>query len=370
MTTNWVSQLILIIGGNGFLGQHLIQDLVERGIDPERIHIVDIKSNGPQTPGPTYHCADITSLEDIIAVLQPIKPNVLFHIASPYPFEANHTVLEKVNITGTRNLIDSAQIVGSVAAFIYTSSSSVIHDHYHPLQRADETLPVLYFPEQPNYYSHTKAVAEDIVLSANRKAGNMLTVAIRPASMYGEGDTTQTPNLVKNAQAGRANLQIGSSNNKFDNTYVKNLTHAQILAAEALLGSAGEEPLPNDRRVEGEAFLVTDDDPYTFSGYTRLVAEFAGHPVKAEDVRTIPLWLMLSFVYTAEWLYWIFTFGKTMSFSTRVVRMLAQERTFDIDKIKTRLGYQPQFTTAEGTKRAVDWFIEHQRSETAGKKVL
>jgi sterol-4alpha-carboxylate 3-dehydrogenase (decarboxylating) len=368
MATELTSRSILIIGGTGFLGQHLIQDLMEKGVDPERIHILDIKFNESRTPGLSYHHADITSLEEIKEVLQLVKPSVLFHMASPYPFETNHTILEQVNITGTRNLIDSAQLIGSVAAFVYTSSSSVIHDHYHPIRDADETYPVLYFTEQPNYYSHTKAVAEGIVLSANRKVGGMLTVAIRPASIYGEADTTQIPNLVKNARAGRANMRIGSENNKFDNTYVKNLTHAQILSAEALLKAAGAESLPYATRVEGEAFLVTDDDPYTFPAYTRLVAEFAGHPVRAEDVRTIPLWLMLPLVYLAEWLYWVFTFGKQMAFSTRVVRMLAQERTFKIDKIKTRLGYRPQFTTAEGTKRAVDWFLEHQGSGIAEKK--
>jgi hypothetical protein len=32
------------------------------------------------------------------------------------------------------------------------------------------------------------------------------------------------------------------------------------------------------------------------------------------------------------------------------------------------VGYRPKFTTAEGTKRAVDWYIEHQEVETGGKK--
>ena len=229
------SELILIVGGTGFLGQHLIQDLVERGVGPERIHILDIKFSGSLTPGLTYHHADITSLEEIKKVLQLVKPTLLFHMASPYPFETNRTILEQVNINGTWNLVDSAQLVGSVAAFIYTSSSSVIHDHYHALRSADETHCVLYFPEQPNYYSHTKAVAEGIVLSANRKSGSMLTVAIRPASIYGEADTTQIPNLVKSAKAGRANMQIGSENNKFDNTYVKALRTPKFLQQRRFL---------------------------------------------------------------------------------------------------------------------------------------
>jgi len=342
------------------LGQHLIQDLIDIGVQPEHIHILDVQFKNSQNPSVPFHHADIRFAEDVRKVLQLVKPSVIFHMASPYPFESNRAVLGHINIDGTRNLVELSQEVGSVTAFVYTSSSSVIHDHYHPLRHADESYPVLYFPQQPNYYSHTKAVAESIVLSANRKVGGMLTVALRPASMYGEGDTTQIPNLVKNARSGRANMRIGSEENKFDNTYIKNLTCAEFLAAEALLAAGEAEALPHDRRVEGETFFVTDDDSYSFPGYTRLVAEFAGHAVEPAKVRTIPFWLMLSLVYAAEWVYWVVTFGKEMAFSTKVVRMLAQERTFNIDKVKTRLGYKPRFTTAEGTRRAVEWFIEHE----------
>jgi sterol-4alpha-carboxylate 3-dehydrogenase (decarboxylating) len=368
MASKIIGRPILIVGGSGFFGQHLIQDLIDRGVQPEHIHILDLQSKDSQRPSVSFHHADISSAEDVRKVLQLVKPSVIFHTASPYPFESNRAVLERVNIDGTRNLVQLSHENGSVAAFIYTSSSSVVHDHYHPLRRVDETSPVLYLPQQPNYYSHTKAVAEDTVLSANGKDSGMLTIALRPASMYGEGDTTQIPNLVKNARAGRANMRIGSKENSFDNTYIKNLTHAEILAAEALVAASEGGAVPHDRRIQGEAFFITDDDCYSFPAYTRLVAGFAGHPVEPAHVRTIPFWLMLSLVYAAEWVYWVVTFGKEMAFSTKVVRMLAQERTFNIDKAKTRLGYKPRFTTAEGTKRAVEWFIKHEQSEKANKK--
>lgn len=369
MSSKILGRSILIVGGSGFFGQHLIQDLIDRGVQPEHIHILDVKPTNPQSPNVTFHYADISSAPDVRKVLQLVKPSVIFHTASPHPFESNRAVLERVNIDGTRNLVQLSHEIGSVAVFVYTSSSSVVHDHYHPLRRADESYPVLRFSQQPSYYSHTKAVAEDIVLSANGKDSGMLTVSLRPASMYGEGDTTQIPNLVENARAGRANMRIGSEENNFDNTYIKNLTYAEILAAEALLAASEAEAVPHDRRVQGEAFFVTDDDSYSFPAYTRLVAGFAGHPVEPAKVRTIPFWLMLLVVYAAEWVYWAVTFGKEMPFSTKVVRMLAQERTFNIEKAKTRLGYKARFTTAEGTNRAVEWFIEHENAGKVEKKV-
>jgi|SRR5690242_5657370 len=369
MTSKITGRTILIVGGSGFLGQHLIKDLVDRGVKPEHIHVLDLQSKDSQSPNVSFHYADISSAEEVRKVLQLVKPSVIFHTASPYPFESNRAVLERVNIDGTRNLLQLSHETGSVDAFVYTSSSSVVHDHYHPLRRVDETSPVLYFPQQPNYYSHTKAVAEDSVLSANGHGSGMLTVALRPAAMYGEEDAMQIPNLVKNARTGRANMRIGSEENGFDNTYIKNLTNAEILAAEALVAAREGDAVPQNLRVQGEAFFITDDDSYSFPAYTRLVAGFAGHPVERTQVRTIPLWLVLSLVYTAGWVYWVVTFGKEMAFSTKVVRMVAQERTFNIVKAKTRLGYKPRFTTAEGTKRAVEWFIQHEKMGEAHKKV-
>jgi sterol-4alpha-carboxylate 3-dehydrogenase (decarboxylating) len=359
---------ILIVGGTGLLGHHLAQDLIEYGIKGDHIHVIDLHVDRNRIPIVSYHQADITSKQGVRNVFQQVKPRVVFHAASPNPFENNRKILDQVNIIGTRNLIDSAKEMGTVKAFVYVSSSSVVHDHYHPLINADENLPVLYYPQQPSYYSHTKAIAEDIVLAANRSVATMLTVAVRPASMYGEGDEMQIPNQVRNAKAGRARNQIGPGNNKFDNTYVKNLAHAQILAAKALVKAADEAPLSKNERVEGEAFFVTDDGSYTFWETSRLIAEFAGYPVKPEDIRKIPYPLVFGIVWLIGWAYWVFTFGKEMAFSTRIVRMFAQERTFCIDKIRTRLGYRARYTTAEGMKRSVVWYLEHQDFVSATKK--
>ena len=206
------------------------------------------------------------------------------------------------------------------------------------------------------------------MLTANRKVG-LLTVSLRPSSVYGEGGESHIPRLVRAAREGRANWQIGDGKARFDNTYVKNLTHAQILAAEALLRARGEEPLPDDRKVEGEAFVVTDDDAnYSFAQFARKVAEFAGHPVREQDIRTIPAWLAVLAAYVVDWVYWIVTFGKNSGFPPYAIGLLTVERSFDISKIKKRLGYRARFTPAEGMKRGVDWFIENEGRGGVEKK--
>jgi sterol-4alpha-carboxylate 3-dehydrogenase (decarboxylating) len=278
-------------------------------------------------------------------------------------------LLEKVNIDGTRNLLECAQIMGTVEAFIYTSSSSIIHNQRFPLIEATEELPVLYYPEQPEYYSHTKALAEGMVLAANRTAGRMLTVSIRPATLYGEGDGITTTNLCKQALSGRAKFQFGNGKNLFDVAYVENCAYAQILAAEALLRASSKHPLSKEDRIEGEAFHVTDGEHVPFWGLQRLAAKIAGCPVKEEDVWSIPRWLVISIVIVVEWLYWFLTLGKKQPTVTRyVVRITTMERTVRIDKLQTRLKYKPRFTTTEGMKRGVGWSLEN-RAGRQGKNL-
>lgn len=63
--------------------------------------------------------------------------------------------------------------------------------------------------------------------------------------------------------------------------------------------------------------------------------------------------------FLLEWVYWIFTAGtKAPVLRMHAVRITTMERTVCIDKIKERLGYEPQVTTEEGVKRAVEWYFK------------
>ena len=61
----------------------------------------------------------------------------------------------KVNVEGTRNLVQESKRVG-VKAFVYTSSASVISDSSSDLVNADERFPLIQGKLQGEYYSDTK----------------------------------------------------------------------------------------------------------------------------------------------------------------------------------------------------------------------
>ncbi|KAF2869594.1 hydroxysteroid dehydrogenase [Massariosphaeria phaeospora] len=356
--------VVLVVGGCGFLGHHLVEEVVKRDGQQTKIAVMDVNTERNRHPAATYYAADVTARDQIQKVLEEVKPRVIFHTVSPSPFEKDRNLLEKVNVTGTQHLIDCAKAVGTVKAFVYTCSSSIIHNQRDPMVDATEELPVLYYPEQSEYYSHTKALAEDIVLGANRSGGNMLTVSIRPATLNGPGDMIITKTLAEQALTGRAKYHFGDGKNLFDICYVKNCTDAQFLAAQALIDASTAEPLPQDKRVEGEAFLVSNDEHVPFWDLQRIAAEIAQCPVKPGEIQAIPRWFMMAGAFVGEWGYWISTQGKQQPPVTRyIVNITTMERTVCIDKIKTRLGYRPRFNTREGLQKGITWYLEtHAKS--------
>ncbi|KAF2875745.1 hydroxysteroid dehydrogenase [Massariosphaeria phaeospora] len=352
----------LVIGGSGLLGHHIVKKLFEAN---KTIHIVvlDIATTQNRVDGVTYVIGSITSANDVAEVLKEHAPEVIFHTVSPNPLSENKKRFDDVNIKGTQNLLDCIQTCSAVKALVYTSSSSVIHNSYTDLNKVTEDLPLFFAPQQKAYYSHTKAVAEDLIIKANRTHG-LLTTSIRPASLFGEGDRLLTGNMIG---LGRKNLVIGGGKNNFDFTYVGNNAYAQVLAAEALIrASNSQDSILHDARVDGEAFVVTNDEPWPFWEFARALALGAGYPVDTSKTRHIPAGLLFVLVGFWEWLFKMVTFGSRQpSVTTRMIVPTTLERTFDITKAKTRLGYRPQVTMQEGIDRATKWY---KAQDTSGLK--
>lgn len=186
-------------------------------------------------------------------------------------------------------------------ALVYTSSSSVIHNNITDLVEATEEGRLSYWPEQTEFYSHTNALAEDLIEEANRHNG-LLTTRLRGSLLFGEGDTTATPQMIANARSGRTRYQIGDGTNLFDFTCIGNTAHAHILAAEALLReSDGRTDRDGPLKVNEEAFFITNDDHWSFWDFIRAMGAEAGHPVPKEKVTVVPTSVYYAVAVIAEW---------------------------------------------------------------------
>lgn len=360
---------VLVVGGCGFVGRHIVSQLLESY--SAQVSVFDLRVDRDCFPSVSYYTGDITSSEDVRSVLETVKPQVIIHTASPLALGDHlRPLYEKVNVHGTRNLLDCAGEVGCVKAFVFTSSSSVVHDSVSDLNNVDESLPVLRRPVQHNVYAETKGIADELVLAANRKYGNMLTVCLRPAGIFGEGVQQSIPGFLEVYDRGLWRVQLGDNRNLFDFTYVGNVAYAHILAVTALLNAHAQSTPPSSgARVDGEAFYITNDQPYKFWDFTRAVWAAAGHQVDPKDIWVIPNGLGLFIATLVEWIYWLIFLGKKKPNLTRAVFVYSTlNRTYCINKAKLRLGYRPQVGMEEAIKRSVEWVMKEKRRKIEMEK--
>ncbi|KAI0571040.1 C-3 sterol dehydrogenase/C-4 decarboxylase family protein [Pyrenophora tritici-repentis] len=209
---------VLVTGGSGGLASQILQLFSQRGC--EHLHSIDLRHPLRRLDGITYHVGDLIDSDAMHRIFQNIKPNVVIHTASP-KFDAPNHIMYKVNVDGTKTLIQIAKESGT-KCFIYTSSASVVSDAMTDLRNADESFPVILNDQQPEFYVHTKALAETYVLSQNRRMQGMiphfLTCAIRPSGIFGVGDLVVLPGILDAYFRGQTKVQIGDNRNLFDFT--------------------------------------------------------------------------------------------------------------------------------------------------------
>jgi UDP-glucose 4-epimerase len=169
---------VLVTGGAGFIGSHLVDVLLARG---DQVHVVDNLATGSRenlASGATLHELDIRD-EALGQVVAQVRPEVVFHLAAQADvgtsvelpvFDAD------VNVIGTVRVLEAARAVG--ARVIFTSSGGAIYGECEKPAREDDELQ----PLSP--YGTSKLAGEEYLTTWNRLYGTS-HVACRFANVYG-----------------------------------------------------------------------------------------------------------------------------------------------------------------------------------------
>lgn len=338
---------VLLVGGCGFLGLHLIEEFYQLTPRPQ-IHVFDIRGLPDSLPKTftfsrseiSVHTGDLTSRKEVEAVLKAVKPSVVVHTASPI-HGMGEEIYYKVNVEGTQTLVDACTAAKSVAALVYTSSAGVVFNG-EDLFGVDESTP--YPKVSMDAYNLTKEEGEQIVLKAN--SSQLSTVALRPAGIFGPGDRQMIPGLREVARNGKHRFQLGDNNNLFDVTYVGNVAYSHVLAAQKLLSKT-----PN---VAGEAFFITNDEPVYFWSFARAI--WAAEDHKESPKLVLSKSLALAIGYFSQWIMGFF--GKEPSLTAFRVRTACATRYYDISKAKMSLGYMPKWTLQQALKLTTNDFAD------------
>ncbi|XP_037118055.1 sterol-4-alpha-carboxylate 3-dehydrogenase, decarboxylating [Syngnathus acus] len=327
------SKRCAVIGGSGFLGRHLVEKLLERGYT---VAVFDIRQNF-EIPGVSFHQGDLCDLQALLPALKSVS--LVFHCASPSPASDDRGLFERVNIQGTRTVIQACIEVG-VQKLVLTSSASVVFEG-SDIKNGREDLP--YAKKPIDYYTETKIKQEKLVLEACDKKKGFLTIAIRPHGIFGPRDPQLVPILVDTARKGKMKFIIGDGTNLVDFTFVENVVHGHILAAEHL------RP---DSPICGKPYHITNDEPVRFWDFMSDVLVGLGYPAPRYH-------LPYTLVYGLALLLWLLSLvlrpliSFKPTFTPMRVALAGTHHYYSCERAKQDMGYKPPVCLKEGIERTV-----------------
>lgn len=173
-----LQQPILVTGGAGFVGSHLVRALLRTGND---VHVLDNLSTGASSnlpAGATFHHADLRKDAEVRAVFASHRFGAIVHCAAQTSVArsmAEPQLDYDVNVDGTWRLIRLAR-EHAVQRFVFVSSGGAIYGE--AVEAATEDAPAMPL----SHYGSHKLAAEGLI-----KAANLSYAILRPANIYGPG---------------------------------------------------------------------------------------------------------------------------------------------------------------------------------------
>ncbi|MDZ7336918.1 MAG: SDR family oxidoreductase [candidate division KSB1 bacterium] len=322
--------LYLITGGAGFIGSHLVEELLRRG---EQVRVLDNFSTGKRenlaqvlralrdegieaadhlevVEGDvrSYHIVR-EAVEGVDFVLhQAALPSVPRSVKDPI-------TTNEVNVVGTLNILNAAHQAG-VRRIVYASSSSIYGD-LETLPKTEDMLPK---PLSP--YAVSKLAGEKYCQVFTRLYG-LETVCLRYFNVFGPRQdpfsqySAVIPKFVRLMAQGERPTVYGDGTQSRDFTYVSNVVQANLLACSA-----------DAEYASGEVFNIAFGRRVTINELVRVINELLGTQVEA--VHAEP------------------RLGD-------VRHSLA-----NIGKARQYLGYEPEVDFAEGLRRCVGCFVPQE----------
>lgn len=324
------NDLVLVTGATGLVGSHVAERMRLLGI-PTRALVRRSDASLLHDWGVEVVFGDVTDAASLAAATKGVT--VVVHCAAKVGDWGPVEAYRRVNVDGTRSLLDAAQASGTLKRFVHISSLGVYEarDHYG----TDETEP----PSLGGIdgYTRTKAESERLVLDRVRESG-LPAVVLRPGFIYGPRDRTVLPRILGKLRDGSFKF-LGSGEQLLNNTYIDNVVEAVLLAVRR-----------ND--AVGEPFNITDGRLVSKRDFINGIARRAGLP---EPTKSAPLPIARVAAKVLEAAYR--ALGKTEAPvpSMATVKFLGLNLDYSIDKARDRLGYDPPTTFDDGMDRTFDW---------------
>lgn len=305
---------VLVTGGTGFLGSHLVRRLVGLGADVHALarsrspidRIADVAGNVKILLG------DLRVRRDVKAAVAAARPDLIFHLAAHGvdPRMRNPISIIQTNVLGLLNLLE-ASVDTPYTRLVNTGTCIEYGNQRVPISESVE-------PDPLNVYAASKLTALHLCNLHRRFHGKPI-VTLRPFTFFGpwERRNRLIPSVVLSILARRP-IRITAGIQTRDYTYVDDMVAAFVSAAVA-------------EQAVGEVINIGSGEDFPVREIVERIREIlkADVPVEVGALPTMP---------DEAW------------------RLCA-----DNTKARAILGWQPQVTFEEGVRRTFDWFSRNTR---------
>jgi UDP-glucuronate 4-epimerase len=301
---------ILLTGGAGFIGSHLLERLLARGEDvvvlDDLNDYYDPAIKRANLPKSGFRLVE-RDLRESAGLVDEVKPDVVVHLAARAgvrPSLKDPALYDSVNVAGTLGLLEACRRAG-VGRFVFASSSSVYGNGAAPSREDDENLQ----PVSP--YGVTKLLGEHYGRIYAQLHGLQVT-CLRFFTVYGP---RQRPDMAIHAftaacAAGREIPMFGDGTTERDYTHISDIL---------------------------QGLLAAIDRPEPFAVYN------------LGESRTVPLRRLIELIGQ--------NVGRAPIIRPQPEQPGDVKRTFaSIEKAKARLGYSPKVRIEDGIRDFVEWF--------------
>ena len=283
--------MILVTGAGGFVGSHLVKDLVKR-----KKNVVCLVRNSPSFRGAKILRGDITDKPSLIKATRNVSAVV--HLATA-PASSNYEEMYRVNVIGARNLIEAC-VQNKVKRVIVASSVATFG-------KSD--------------YGKTKSIADDLF----RESCLDVTI-LKPDFIYGKG-CKGFETIVSAIKKLPAIPVIGSGNNRRQPIHVDDVVKAISNCLE-------------NKKTIGKTYLLAGKDSMKFNDMLDSIMKAAGKR-KVKVHIPVPVALAASYVLKGK-----------MSLTKTAILGISQDRVLDVSPMMKELGVTP-ISFEEGLKKSL-----------------
>lgn len=307
---------VLVTGADGFIGSHLTEKLLEKGIKVKALSYYNSFNywgwleDIPENKNLEIITGDIRDPHFCKMLVKDV--DVVFHLAAliaiPYSYIAPDSYVD-TNIKGTLNICQAAKDNGDIRV-IHTSTSEVYGTaQYVPI---DEKHPKQ--PQSP--YSASKIGADAMALSFYN-AFNLPVTIVRPFNTFGPRQSARAviPSIITQIANGKKTIKLGDTTPTRDFNYVKDTCNGFIFIA-------------NNEKTIGHEINIATNSEYSISEIAKRISGIMKSEIK-----------------------WEIDKQRIRPERSEVYRLLGDNK-----KIKELTGYKPDFTLDQGLKETIQWF--------------